>query len=100
MRAVTIGETGKVSTLAWNTVPSLMSRVVGWALPKAQSTGKPPMPSDNLHSAGEDGRVYLDASHKGIRTSLSTKARLYPGITLGLGVLATAGVIALARARR
>lgn len=100
VRAVTIGETGKASTLAWNTVPSIMSRVVGWALPKAQSTGNPPMPTDNLHSAGEDGRVYLDDDHKGIRTSLTTRARLYPGVTLGLGIAAAAGVLALARAKR
>lgn len=100
VRAVTVGETGKASTLAWNAVPSVMSRVVGWVLPKAQSTGKPPMPTDNLHSAGKDGRVYLDEDNKGIPTSLTTKARMYPGVTLGLGALAAVGLLALSRARR
>lgn len=100
VRAVTVGETGKASTVAWNAAPSIMGRVVGWALPKVQSTDKPPMPTDNLHSAGEDGRVYLDEDHKGIPTSLTTKARMYPGVTLGLGVLAAAGLLAVSRARR
>lgn len=100
VREVTIGETGKVSTLAWNAAPSLMSRIVGWALPKAQSTGEPPLPNDNLHSAGDDGQVYLDGRRQGIRTSPGTWARLYPGVTLGLGALAIAAcAMALSRRR-
>ena len=33
LRAITVGETGKASTLAWRALPSLMDRVIGWALP-------------------------------------------------------------------
>ena len=100
VREVTVGDTGKVSTLAWKAAPSLMSRVVGWALPKAQSTGKPPMPTDNLHSAGEDGRVYLDGNNKGIGFSLATQARMNPALTLGIGALAAVGLVLIGRPRR
>src|SRR5690606_16000519 len=99
VRAVTVGETGKASTLAWNLAPSLMDRVVGWALPKAQSTGKPPMPTDNLYTAGKDGQVYLNGKRQGIRVSPFTQARLYPGMALGAGALA-AGILAYAALRR
>lgn len=100
VREVTVGDTGKVSTLAWKSAPALMSRVVGWALPRAQSTGKPPMPTDNLHSAGEDGRVYLDGNTKGIPFSLATQARTSPVVTLGIGALAAVGLVLIGRPRR
>lgn len=100
VRAVTVGETGKASTLAWNIAPSIMDRVIGWALPKAQSTGKPPMPTDNLYTAGKDGEVYLDGKRQGIRVSPFTQARMYPGMALGLGAAAAAGFLAYATLRR
>ena len=100
VRAVTVGETGKASTLAWHLAPSLMDRVIGWALPKAQSTGEPPAPTDNLYSAGDDGQVYLDGNRRGIRVSPTTQARLYPGAALGIGILATAGLRAYMARRR
>ena len=100
VRAVTVGETGKASTLAWHLAPSLMDRVIGWALPKAQSTGEPPAPTDNLYSAGDDGQVYLDGNRRGIRVSPTTQARLYPGAALGIGILATAGLLAYMARRR
>ena len=100
VRAVTVGETGKMSTLAWHMAPSLMDRVIGWVLPRAQSTGKPPPDSDNLHGPASDGEVYLEGKRQGIRVSPSTQARLYPGAALGLGALAAAGMVAFALKRR
>lgn len=100
VRAVTVGETGKASTFAWNLAPSIMDRIIGWALPKAQSTGKPPMPTDNLYTAGKDGQVYLNGKRQGIRVSPFTQARMYPVATLGVGVLAAAGLLAYVTLRR
>jgi len=100
VRAVTVGETGKASTLAWHTAPSIMDRVIGWALPKAQSTGKPPRPTDNLYTAGKDGQVYLNGKRQGIRVSPFTQARLYPAVTVGVGALAAAGLVAYMALRR
>lgn len=88
VRDVTVGEAGKVSTAAWRMFPSVMGKFVGWALPKAQSTGEEPSEGDNLYSAGKDGQVYLDGKRQGIPISPYTKARLHPVIPFGLGVLA------------
>jgi len=101
VRNMTVGETGRASSLAWLMAPRLMDRVIGWALPKAQSTGEPPPPTDNLYSAGQDGQVYLEGKRKGLRVSPYTQARLHPGLALGAGagLLAATTYFAL-RARR
>lgn len=85
VRNMTVGETGRASSLAWLMAPRVMDRVIGWALPKAQSTGEPPPPTDNLYSAGQDGEVYLEGKRKGLRVSPYTQARLHPGLALGAG---------------
>lgn len=89
---MTVGETGRASSLAWLMAPRVMDRVIGWALPKAQSTGEPPPSTDNLYGAGEDGEVYLEGKRKGLRVSPYTQARLHPGLALGAG----AGLVAAA----
>ena len=88
IRDVTVGEAGKLGIMAWTMLPSVMGKFVGWMLPKAQSTGEEPTQNNNLYSPGKDGQVYLDGKPHGISNSLSTKARLNPGVSLGIGVLA------------
>ena len=100
VRNVTVGETGRASTLAWLLAPRLMDRVIAWALPRAQSTGEPPPPTDNLYSAGQDGEVYLEGRRKGLRVSPYTRARLHPALALGgAGLVAATAWLAL-RGRR
>lgn len=60
VREITVGETGRMSTMAWNVAPSLMDRIIGWALPKVQSTGQPRMATNNLFHPGDDGQVYFE----------------------------------------
>lgn len=92
VRDVTIGEAGKLNTMAWAAFPSAMGKFVGWFLPKAQSTGEEPSEGDNLYTAGKDGDVYLGGKRHGIRVSPYTKARLHPMVTLGIGAAAAAVV--------
>lgn len=94
VRAMTVGETGKLSTLAWALAPSLMDRVIGWALPRAQASGEPRLPTDNLFEPGVDGNVYLEGKQQGLRISPYTEARLHSRLSLGLGVLAGAAFLA------
>lgn len=95
VREITVGETGRMSTMAWNVAPSMMDRIIAWALPKAQSTGKPRMPDDNLFHPGQDGQVYLGGERHGLRLSPYTKARLHPAAAAGLGVAAVMALLAL-----
>ena len=94
VRDVTVGEAGKLNTMAWTAFPSAMGKFLGFALPKAQSTGEPPSEGDNLHTAGEDGDIYLGGERHGIRVSPYTKARLHPGLAFGIGVAAASVVAA------
>lgn len=94
VRQITVGETGRASTLAWSLFPSLMDRIISKALPKVQSSGKPKLPTDNLYTAGEDGHIYLDDERHGLTISPYTRARLHPGISLAVG-LAAAGLVAM-----
>ena len=96
VRQITGGEPGRVSEALWHLFPSLADRVIGWALPRVQSTGLPKRERDNLYEAGDDGDVYLDSTRQGIMFSPYTQARLYPGRALGLG-LAAAGAVYLAK---
>lgn len=93
VRNITVGETGEAAAVARAIVPRLGDRFIAWLLPKVQSTGKPKMASNNLHSAGEDGQVYLGGERHGIPISPYTRARLNPAVTLGGAV---ALVLALA----
>lgn len=99
VRQITVGETGRASTLAWSLFPSLMDRIISKALPKVQSSGKPKLPTDNLYTAGEDGHIYLDDERHGLTISPYTRARLHPGITLAVG-MAAAGLVAMVMSRR
>lgn len=99
VRDVTVGESGKINTIAWAAFPAVMEKLLAWALPKAQSTGEEPAGDDNLYTPAKDGKIYLDGKRHGIRTSPYTKARLYPIIPLGLGVLAAAAATAYALKR-
>src|SRR5690606_6745552 len=87
VRNITVGETGKATAMARNLAPWVGDRLIGWLLPRVQSTGKPKMPSNNLHSAGKDGEVYLGGERHGIPFSPYTRARLSPAVALG-GALA------------
>ena len=100
IRDVTIGEAGKLSTMGWTAFPSLMGKFLGYALPKAQSTGEKPSEGDSLFSPDKDGDVYLDGQRHGIPVSPYTKARLHPWVTFGLGVAAASAVtLCVARKR-
>lgn len=100
IRQITVGDTGKVSTIGWHMLPSLMDKVLGWALPKVQSSGKPKLATDNLYTPGDDGEVYLDGERRGIRFSPYTQARLHPVVPFCLGVLAVAGYVAVKMTRK
>ena len=99
VRNVTVGGTGRFSSIARDLAPHLADRAIGWLLPRVQSTGKPKMPDDNLHSAGQDGRVYLSGERQGLRTSPYTRARLHPGIAAGAAV-GLAALLVIAQRRR
>lgn len=95
VRNITVGGTGRFSSIARDLAPHLADRVIGWMLPRAQSTGKPRMPDDNLHSAGRDGQVYLNGERQGLRISPYTRARLHPALATGAALgLAAAFVMA------
>ncbi|PCC98296.1 SDR family oxidoreductase [Halopseudomonas pelagia] len=95
VRQITVGETGRISMLAWDLVPSVMDRVISWALPRVQSSGKPKSPTDNLYSADEDGAVYLNQRRQGLMLSPYTQARLHPKAALGVATTAVAvGLVA------
>ncbi|RUO27081.1 short-chain dehydrogenase [Aliidiomarina minuta] len=100
VRDVTIGEAGKANVMAWAAFPSAMGKFLGFALPKAQSTGDPPTEGDNLHTPDKDGDIYLGGERHGIPVSPYTKARLHPGITFGLGVAVATGIVVCAAKKR
>ncbi|SFH26975.1 Short-chain dehydrogenase [Palleronia marisminoris] len=91
VRNITVGGTGRFTSIARSLVPGLADRAIGWLLPRVQSTGLPKMPDSNLHSAGEDGQVYLSGQRQGLRASPYTRARLHPNLAVG----ATIGLAAL-----
>lgn len=92
VRNLTVGETGKMSELGWAVAPSLFDRVIAWALPRAQSSDKPPLQKDNLFEAGDDGQVYLEGKRAGIPISPYTQIRSHRVLEAGLGL----GVVAVA----
>ncbi len=98
-RNITVGGTGKVSSIARHLAPHLADRVIGWLLPRVQKTGKPRMPHDNLHSAGKDGQVYLSGDRQGLRISPYTRARLHPLLTAGAAV-GLGALLVMAQRRR
>jgi len=85
VRNIVVGSVGVVTNMARKLAPRLGDRAIGWLLPRAQSSGKPPLTNDNLYSAGEDGEVYRGGHRHGMRTSLYTRARLHPVGALALG---------------
>ena len=99
VRNITVGGTGRFSSIARDLAPHLADRAIGWLLPRVQSTGKPKMPDDNLHSAGQDGQVYLSGERQGLRASPYTRARLHPGIAAGAAV-GLAALLVMAQRRR
>lgn len=99
VRNVTVGGTGWLGAIARDIAPNIADRAVGWLLPRVLSTGEPKLPNSNLHSAGQDGQVYLGGERQGLRDSPYTRARLHPGVAVGAAV----GLVALftmARRRR
>ena len=93
VRNLTVGETGRLTEIGWAVAPSLFDRVIAWALPRAQSSDKPPVERDNLYQPGEDGHIYLEGKRSGIPVSPYTQIRsnrlLEAGV--GLGVIMFAG---------
>lgn len=100
IRDVTIGEAGKVNIMAWTAFPSAMGKFLGYALPKAQSTGDEPTDGDNLFSPDKDGDVYLGGKRHGMRVSPYTKARLHPWVAFGLGLAAASAITACVAHKR
>jgi short-subunit dehydrogenase len=99
VRNITVGETGRLSMLAWSLLPTLMDHVISRTLPKAQSSGKPKLPHDNLFAPVNDGEVYVEGKRQGIPVSPYTQARLHPAISLGVGLLAAGAIFACTRKR-
>lgn len=98
VREITVGESGRVSELMWHLFPTVADRIIGWALPRVQASGKPKLRRDNLYEAGDDGDIYLEGERQGIRVSPYTQARLYPARALGMGALAAGAVYLAVRA--
>lgn len=98
IREVTIGETGVLSTMAWKLAPSISDHVMSRLLPRAQSSGKPKLPDNNLFDAGDDGEVYLDGRRQGISTSPYTQARLQADLGTGVRLVGGIGLIAASAA--
>ena len=86
VRNLTVGETGRMSEIGWAVAPSLLDHVIAWALPRAQSSNKPPVKRDNLYQAGEDGQVYLEGERSGIPVSPYTQVRSRRWLEVGLGL--------------
>lgn len=100
VRNVTVGGTGRITSLLWKAFPHVGDRFVAWFLPRAQQSGKPKLPTDNLHTAGTDGRVYLDKNKKGLRFSPYTAARLHPGVAGGIALAVMAAALFSVRGLR
>lgn len=94
-RNVVVGGVGVAGSLARMIAPRLGDRAIGWLLPRVEASGQPPSPTDNLHSAGRDGEVYLDGERQGLRYSPYTGARMHPFGTLAV-VAAGAALVGLA----
>lgn len=99
VRNITVGETGRLSTLAWSLLPTLMDKVISRTLPKAQSSGKPKLPRDNLFGPAHDGEIYQDGKPQGISISPYTQARLHPLMAFSIGLLAAGALVASTRKR-
>lgn len=94
VRNITIGDSGRLSIMAWTLLPTLMDQVISRVLPRAQSSGKPKLLHDNLFSPADDGEVYMDGKRQGIPVSPYTQARLHPIISLATGLLVVGAVCA------
>src|SRR5690606_4227104 len=86
VRNLTIGETGRASENGLALAPSLFDRIIAWALPRAQSSDKPPVKRDNLFEPGEDGQIYLEGERSGIPVSPYTQVRSNRILEAGVGV--------------
>jgi hypothetical protein len=73
--------------------PSLADRLFAAIVPPLSKRKGPATAGDNLYSAGEDGAARTQA-FKGRNFSLYTQAQKRPGLALGLGLIAVAGVAA------
>lgn len=90
VRNVTVGATGRLTSLARKILPGTADRAIGWLLPRVQDSGKPKLSTNNLHEAGQDGEVYVNGEKQGIPFSPYTYARLNPIPALGIAVAGAA----------
>lgn len=98
IREVTIGEAGVLSTMAWKIAPSMSDHLMSRLLPRAQSSGKPKLPDNNLFDAGNDGEVYLGGQRHGIAASPCTQAHLQADLGTGVRLLGGIGLMAASAA--
>jgi NADP-dependent 3-hydroxy acid dehydrogenase YdfG len=100
VRDLVVGAVGSAGIAARRLLPDLVDRAIGVILPWAESSGKPKSPTDNLHSAGKDGEVYLGGIRHGLPISAYTRARLNPLSTLALASACAVMLLATSARKR
>jgi short-subunit dehydrogenase len=92
VREMTIGAGGGSFSVGGH-APRLAESLLGPLAPRlSRRRGAKPI-ADSLHAAGQDGRVGAEAQ-RGRKFSVYTQAQKHPGLVLGVGVLAAAGLAA------
>lgn len=94
IRHITVGSGARPIVLASAAAPSLADRLFARAIPPLSTRAGTKPPGDNLYEAGDDGRTAGEGMH-GRRFSVYTQAQKHPGLALGLGTVAVAGLAAL-----
>ena len=98
-RQIIVGAGARPMVLASALAPRLAQSLFARIIPRLARTEGRPAPGDSLYAPSGDGLIETPR-YQGRRFSIYTQAQTHPAVTLGLGVLALAGVVGLvARAR-
>lgn len=99
VRDVTVGGAGRFMVASAVSIPNVMDRFFGWAMPKVQQTDEPKTPTDNLFEGQSEGRLYRKQG-PGRKFSTYTAMAKHPLVSIGTVAAVGAGVAAYAMHRR